>query len=188
MINIKTSRTHRSHAVNEIVTDFYQDLHRGLSWSWCLLDPKSKWQKQEKLGCGREMKMSIISTETIENEPQIIRAHGVVLVAYLHACSAYWEGSIWIQSADRSRTLGTAGYSWVHMSGVNNNNSITTRPGVPTLAHTGQHNYYVVSSDLTAHYTLPLHTSVGSRDTWLVLTLTPAHDHLTTMVRTLSLQ
>ena len=132
--------------------------------------------------------VDIISTETIENEPQIIRAHGVVLVAYLHACSAYWEGSIWIQSADRSRTLGTAGYSWVHMSGVNNNNSITTGPGVPTLAHTGQHNYYVVSSDLTAHYTLPLHTSVGSRDTWLVLTLTPAHDHLTTMVRTLSLQ
>ena len=80
--------------------------------------------------------VDIISTETIENEPQIIRAHGVVLVAYLHACSAYWEGSIWIQSADRSRTLGTAGYSWVHMSGVNNNNSITTRPGVPTLANT----------------------------------------------------
>ena len=128
MINIKTSRTHREAS------------------------------KQENLGCGREMKMSI-STETIENEPQIIR----------HPALSWWHTFMHALLIERAVSWYNLQIWAAHWLQLGTHVRCQQQQQHHNHAHTAHHNYYVVSPDMTAHYTLPLHTSLGSRDTWLVL-------------------
>ena len=113
---------------------------------------------QEKLGCGREMKMSI-STETIENEPQIIR----------HPALSWWHTFMHALLIERAVSWYNLQIWAAHWLQLGTHVRCQQEQQHHNHAHTAHHNYYVVSPDMTAHYALPLHTSLGSRDTWLVL-------------------
>ena len=104
------------------------------------------------------MKMSI-STETIENEPQIIR----------HPALSWWHTFMHALLIERAVSWYNLQIWAAHWLQLGTHVRCQQQQQHHNHAHTAQHNYYVVSPDMTAHYTLPLHTSLGSRDTWLVL-------------------
>ena len=104
------------------------------------------------------MKMSI-STETIENEPQIIR----------HPALSWWHTFMHALLIERAVSWYNLQIWAAHWLQLGTHVRCQQQQQHHNHAHTAHHNYYVVSPDMTAHYALPLHTSLGSRDTWLVL-------------------
>ena len=136
MINIKTSRTHRSHAVNEIVTDFYR--HRGLSWS-VLFGSKIQmakareawlWQRNEN-----QYNFHWNNRKWATNHPSTRRClGGIPLHALLieRAVSGYnllIGAAHWVQ-------LGTAGYTCPVSTTTTASPPGQACPHWPTLANT----------------------------------------------------
>ena len=100
-----------------------------------------------------------ISTETIENEPQIIR----------HPALSWWHTFMHALLIERAVSWYNLQIWAAHWLQLGTHVRCQQQQQHHNHAHTAHHNYYVVSPDMTAHYALPLHTSLGSRDTWLVL-------------------